>query len=116
MQISHKFVECVSSEWDRRIKHPVAFRAAPPHNALSFDPYQFAGGTFLALMMHTALTSGYENSTAHNRQGAELVRMLGITTWTPDLVACFLDFAHLDAKSLLERQDHECHANRRPYE
>src|ERR1700687_2289546 len=36
------------------MKHPSAFRAAPPHYILFFDPYRFARRTVLARSRHTA--------------------------------------------------------------
>jgi hypothetical protein len=57
------FIECIAGRAIEWMKHPSAIRTTPACYLLSFDPCQFAGRILLALMMHTALTSGQENST-----------------------------------------------------
>jgi hypothetical protein len=52
-----------------------------PAHALSFDPNQLAG-SFLALMKHTALTSGHGNSTPSKWcDSAKSVGVLVLTTY-----------------------------------
>jgi hypothetical protein len=66
VEIPRHLVQCFTNGRPRRIKHPSAFRAAPPHYILFFDPYRFARRTVLARCGHTTPHKRTAESTPSN--------------------------------------------------
>jgi hypothetical protein len=69
LKIPHRFLYCFTSGQTKRAEHPSAFIATPPRDSQSFGPYQFAGRSFLGLMIHRASQGGHDNCTLTKRAG-----------------------------------------------